>query len=658
MTNGEPALSKSKGILKRNAAYGLITEPLNAFILAAGYGERLRPITDLIPKPLLPICGKPIIETVLDRISSLSPTIIGVNTHHKPEQIEKWSRHNASSYKISLFHETSILGTGGALKNAESILRNSLFIVHNADILADIDLETLVRRHSESGNIATLAVHDHEKFNNVWIDEQGFLTSIGKRPKKQGSGLCKIAFMGIAVYSPEILSYLPEGNSGVVNAWLKSVAAGHSIGTVDFSGSAWTDIGTPDAYAAAVFDALKQEGETIYVHESVDCCNTELNGTVAIEEGVIFQAPSCLSNCILLPGTTIVADARIENAIVGPEFSVPFSTAPNKETIQLTRAVTEWFGHREGSANATNIGTGGSDRTYYRISHKNKTAILMKCTESDQDYFRHITYTRFFRKCSLPVPEMYVIDETNKQALFEDLGDLSLYSWLKCRRSADEIEPLYKKVLDIAVQLQTAAADRISECPMLQERIFDRDYLRWETGYFMEWFINGIRKINIYGPELSTELDRLASDVAVVQKTLLHRDFQSQNIMVTKDNIPRLIDYQGARLGPAAYDIASMLWDPYFRIEDSLRDRLIEYYILRMKQALIGFSEVDFRKSLLPCRLQRHMQALGAYGFLSKEKGKTYFLKHIPQAVKYLRQETALAKETYPILYALAATLS
>jgi len=625
--------------------------------LAAGYGERLRPITDYIPKPLLPICGKPIIETVLDRISSLSPTIIGINTHHKSEQIENWSLNHATHCNISIFHETSILGTGGALKNAEPMLRNSVFVVHNADIITDIDLETLARRHSESGNIATLAVHDHEKFNNVWVDEKGFLISIGKRPKEQTSGLCKIAFMGIAVYSPEILNYLPGGNSSIVDAWLKSVATGHSIGTVDFSGSAWTDIGTPDAYAAAVFDALKRDGETIYVHESVDCSKTELDGTVAIEEGVRLQAPSCLSNSILLPGTKIALDTLIENAIVGPEFSVPVSTAPNKETIPLTQAVTEWFDHREGSANATNIGTGGSDRTYYRISHKDKTAILMRCIEADQDYIRHITYTRFFRKCSLPVPEMYVIDETNKQALFEDLGDLSLYSWLKCRRSADEIEALYKKVLDIVVQLQTVAADRISECPMLQKRVFDHDHLRWETGYFMEWFIRGINKIYDSKPELDTEFKRLANDVAAFPKTLLHRDFQSQNIMVSRDTIPRLIDYQGARLGSAAYDIASMLWDPYYRIEDSLRERLIEYYILRMKQALTIFSEADFRKSLLPCRLQRHMQALGAYGFLSLNKGKTHFLKHIPQAVEYLKKETALAKETYPVLHALAATL-
>ena len=128
--------------------------------------------------------------------------------------------------------------------------------------------------------------------------------------------------------------------------------------------------------------------------------------------------------------------------------------------------------------------------------------------------------------------------------------------------------------------------------------------------------------------------------------------------MITADGIPRVIDFQGARMAPPAYDVASMLWDPYHRLEDEVRERLIEYYIEEMKKALPGFNGKQFRETLIPCRLQRHMQALGAYGFLSVEKGKKYFLKHVPEALRLLKEETAAVKNEYPELYKLVQNLS
>jgi aminoglycoside/choline kinase family phosphotransferase len=138
---------------------------------------------------------------------------------------------------------------------------------------------------------------------------------------------------------------------------------------------------------------------------------------------------------------------------------------------------------------------------------------------------------------------------------------------------------------------------------------------------------------------------------------VIHRDFQSQNVMITAGGIPRVIDFQGARMAPGAYDVASILWDPYCRLDDGLRDRLIEYYVTEMKIRSEGFNERVFLDSLIPCRLQRHMQALGAYGFLSVVKGKKYFEKHIPEALRLLKEETSAVKNDYPELYKLAQNL-
>jgi hypothetical protein len=121
---------------------------------------------------------------------------------------------------------------------------------------------------------------------------------------------------------------------------------------------------------------------------------------------------------------------------------------------------------------------------------------------------------------------------------------------------------------------------------------------------------------------------------------------------------PRIIDYQGARLAPPAYDLASVLWDPYHRLDDGMRERLLAYYLDEINaDRASSFDERAFGDSLVACRLQRHMQALGAYGFLSEVKGKKYFLKHVPEALRLLQEDIAGVRREYPALARLIAVL-
>ena len=158
--------------------------------------------------------------------------------------MENWIKQSLFSNNVQLFPEDPILGTGGALKNAEEFLKNSAFLVHNADILSDVDLGTFIAFHKESGNIATLAVHTYPEFNNLVVDDNGYLMEIGSL-----CSLCRapnsrlLAFTGIAAYAPEFLNFLPEGASSVVHAWTEAISAGQKIGTYDVTGCYWTDIG-------------------------------------------------------------------------------------------------------------------------------------------------------------------------------------------------------------------------------------------------------------------------------------------------------------------------------------------------------------------------------------------------------------------------------
>jgi len=633
---------------------------LQAFILAAGYGERLRPVTDHIPKPLLPVLGRPVIEIVIERLESLSVDSIGINVHHNPEMFLRWIATSPYTGKIRLFHEKTILGTGGALRNAAEFLGRSAFIVHNADILSDINLETLAEEHFSSGNTVTLAAHNYEKFNNLLIDCAGILNNVGKAEVEPASGLHKIAFTGIAIYSPDFLDFIPEGYSSVVDAWLKALASGKKIGTVDFSGCTWTDIGTPAAYVSAVFEELKKTGETIYVHGSADCGKAEIEGYAALESGCVTGPGTYLKNCVVLPETHVAEGSSFEDAIVGPDYMVRIEKSEGELPDHVFKDMAESFFQRPfGELECALIGAGGSDRKYYRLRNKKKSAVLMVCPAGDPDYERHIVYTEFFRRHSLPIPEMFKTDREQKQALFEDLGDLSLYAWLKCRRNPAMIESIYRKVLDVLITLHTTVSSNIAQCPLLVSRVFDYDHLRWETGYFAESFVEGHTGMSIDADnQLKDEFQLLARAVDAFPKAIVHRDFQSQNIMITRGGIPRVIDYQGARTGPPAYDLASVLWDPYFRLEDNMRERLVIYYIEKRKADFNSFDEGAFRYSLLLCRLQRHMQALGAYGFLSRVKGKKYFLKHLPQAMEYLSKEADQVSKDYPAIYELVKKLN
>jgi aminoglycoside/choline kinase family phosphotransferase len=570
---------------------------------------------------------------------------------------------------IKLFPEDPVLGTGGALRNAEAFLRDASFLVHNSDIISDMDLTKLIGCHLSSGNLATLAVHDYPEFNKLVINEQGDLKGPDGNPVDTDRYL---AFTGIAVYRPEFLKLLPPGASSVVPAWFKAIASGYTIGTLDVSGCYWTDIGTPASYAKAVIKELNKNGETVYIHPAITWCNNaQMDGHVIIEKESSCYRDAELKNCIILPGTEIGGGPEdnaspecfltlfwgagndpkedqgrlsFENCILGPGFRIDLSESDLFNSS----------GH-----DAVPIGLGGSDRKYFRVKKDSKSAVLMQCSMGDQDFQRHIEYIRFFRKYLIPVPELMDADFENKSALFEDVGDISLYSWLKCPRRQDRIEEIYRKVIDILILIHTTATGHLAECALLQDRIFDYEHLRWETGYFTERFVGGVRNVQGKNPSiLNDEFHILAAKVDSFPKTIIHRDFQSQNIMVTKGENPRLLDFQGARIGPPAYDVASILWDPYCPLEESLRERLLDYYIRKIipsdppfgKMGQRRILEDEFMKTLLPCRLQRHMQALGAYGFLSSVKGKKYFMKYIPEGLRLLREDTTLSKNEYPAL--------
>ena len=646
--------------------------PLTIFLPAAGLGERLRPVTNHLPKPLLPILGTPIIERILERLTAVCDGTIGINLHWKAELLRAWAGASRWRDRIVFFPEDPILGTGGALKNAESLLSRGPFIVHNADILLDIDFSRLLEEHLSSGNIATLVCHRLPHLSNVVIDARGQVLDVenpGASKPDPSTVADKVAYTGIAVYSPEILTFLPAGVSHATVAWIAASKAGRKVRAMDFTGCYWNDVGDPTTYARGVLDALREDGETVHRSSAARCGSVDIDGYVVLESGSQVRDGSRIRNCIVMPGADV--SGKHENGIVGPDYVVFLSESdvqPSLHAIERKRLplsdplLARHFGAHIADPRAWSdallIGLGGSDRRYFRVRHDDRTAVMMECRPEDPDFERHLAYTGFFAHHGVPVPALLSADGATKRALFEDLGDTSLYAYLKLPHDRASIERVYLDVLRSLVTLHTTASQHVHECLLLKTRIFDYDYLRWETTYFLDRFVAGLRRLEIANrPAIDEDLHRLAQRVDGQARSIIHRDFQCQNIMIHA-GVPRFIDYQGARMAPPAYDLASVLWDPYYRLDDGVRERLLAFYLSAMKaDAAGGFDEASFMQSLIPCRLQRHMQALGAYGFLTVVKSKKHFLKHVPEALRLLKSEAAEARREYPELARLIASL-
>ena len=211
----------------------------------------------------------------------------------------------------------------------------------------------------------------------------------------------------------------------------------------------------------------------------------------------------------------------------------------------------------------------------------------------------------------------------------EDLGDRDLYSF---RNAPWEVRrPLYEKTLALAVKLHAFPPDRIPNGLRLMPG-FNADLYRWEREYFRTHCVRGVCGIALEAGEdeaLEEELSALANRLASTTPGMVHRDLQSQNVMI-RDGEPVLIDFQGMRSGNFFYDLGSFLQDPYVSFPERGREALLQFYY---EISCFPHPRETFRELFLLASAQRLMQALGAYGFLGLKRGKPHFLAHVRPAL-------------------------
>jgi hypothetical protein len=276
----------------------------------------------------------------------------------------------------------------------------------------------------------------------------------------------------------------------------------------------------------------------------------------------------------------------------------------------------------------------GSDRAFFRLNWSgNNSAILIHYDPKRIENMYYSDIAVFLCGIGVSVPRMIRHDPERFLIVMEDLGDSDLWS---LRKTNWEIRrPLYEKTLTIAHKLHSFPGENFPSGRVRLMEGFGLDLYRWERNYFRDQFLIDFCGINLepsFERDLEAELSSLAGRLSAAMRCLVHRDLQSQNVMI-RDGEPFLIDFQGMRFGSPFYDLGSLLCDPYVNFSDNERGELLSFYYGLTKWNLDWST---FQITFWEASAQRLMQALGAYGFLGLKKGMKTFLDHIPAGLRNL----------------------
>lgn len=274
------------------------------------------------------------------------------------------------------------------------------------------------------------------------------------------------------------------------------------------------------------------------------------------------------------------------------------------------------------------IKRGASGRTIVRVKTPvHEPFIGIHWTEEREDNAQFIPVGKFLRQAKFRVPEIIYEKPRYRVALVEDLGDTDLFS-LKEQPFEDRL-PLYKSALEQVDRLFYAkpAKDFHLMPP------FDAGLYRWEQQYFFEYLVEDFLGMDASGLRENPAFNEMAERLGAGARHLVHRDFQSQNLLI-KDNKIWMIDFQGLRRGRQEYDLASLIFDPYLNHTAAERESLLDIW------EEISDERPESRL-FLQCAAQRLMQALGAYGNILKNRGDEWYRPHIATAAALLAEVTS-----------------
>lgn len=613
-----------------------------AVILSAGFSTRFRPLTARLPKCLLPFWNIPLIYRILDTLNNWGVTDILINLHHAPDPlVQALLKRNVINQKISFSYEPEILGTGGTIKNTRWFTGDDNFWLVNSDIVCATFPARLVTALQKSSAIASSWI-THSTGPKTLELKNGFIDSF----TSQNSGSKGTATMcGLHLIRNRIHRYiLPNKHFSLVALFLNAMRNGEKIAGCEIPNSFWADLGTPSAYLQAHKDILNFFEKKKPYALRMDSWNPNRTASVqhldakcanAIEPTAVISKTAKISGSVVMADARIGPNAALKDAIIAHAVSV---NAPVSHLVMKANSVNDPTVNESLKKLRWNIDTtivslfnrSGSDRSFIRLLNNNNAAILIKHGTARPENDLYAQNARFLNSNGVRVPAVLQEFRSLHANLMQDIGTSHLTDTVR-NKNKRNIIAMYSAVLDLIVLMHTKCTISARKKTLKLIDPFSHDLLLWEHNLFSNLFLAKKMKLeNALIKKIKNELRKTTLRLLEEPAVLIHRDLQSSNIMIFQ-NKPWLIDFQGMRFGPALYDLASLLCDPYVRMPENIANFLLTSYAEKM-----GANEDSMEKLFPVAAIQRLSQAIGAYARLSVLPGGEPFLAHIPPAVSAL----------------------
>ena len=315
---------------------------MKAMVLCAGFGTRLRPLTDKLPKPLVPLCGLPLLRYNFSLLKNAGVREVVVNTHHLGTLMEKGARELARTLGLAIEvsrEEKHILGTGGGVRRAQAMLGPGAFFLLNGDMLFDVDLAAALAAHRSARAVATMVLAPYPRgatYGAVEVDADFNVRRIAGRGAAADASLVKTHFTGVHVLEPEALARLPpEGESDINRtAYVKLIHEGAKVYGYMQSGY-WGDLGAPRSLLRANLDVLegrvplarfrpdadpfaeaREISPGVFVHPTAAVA-AELQGPALVQAGARIAKGARIGPLVIVgEGARIDAGAAVERAAI------------------------------------------------------------------------------------------------------------------------------------------------------------------------------------------------------------------------------------------------------------------------------------------------------------------------------------------------------